>query len=202
MAAVSPALRDGIAAAQAQQFETARPLLERATAEQPDDPIGWFWLAIVSQSADAAIPCLRRVLAIDGTHAQAREALAKLLIAQAGAAASAGNRTAARELASEATELTPGAHSVWVAFAALSDDQNDRIKALRQASALSGDDLQIRTRLRQALLCRALLIAQTERVEARALFTEAAALDPDDARVWGALANLADSPGESLAPLR
>src|SRR5258708_23968375 len=90
MSEVSQALRAGIVAAQAGHFERARPLLEQATAESPADPIGWFWLAIASPSADAAIPCLRRVLEIDASHEQARGALPKLLIAEASRIPAAG----------------------------------------------------------------------------------------------------------------
>ena len=40
MSGISEVLRDGIAAAQAREFDQARPLLEQATAAAPDDPIG------------------------------------------------------------------------------------------------------------------------------------------------------------------
>src|SRR5436190_11854390 len=58
-------LRQGVVAAQNREFERARPLLQQVTTETPDDVIAWYWLAIASPSADSAIPCLRRVLAID-----------------------------------------------------------------------------------------------------------------------------------------
>ncbi len=109
MAPVSQKLRAGIAAAQAHQYGKARPLLEQVTEESPDDPIGWFWLAIVSPSAGVAMPCLRRVLTLDASHEQARAALAKLLLAEASTIASAGHRAAARDLAVEASGLTPRA---------------------------------------------------------------------------------------------
>ena len=92
MSPVGLALRHGVAAARAQQFERARPLLEQATTEAPDDAVAWFWLAIASPSADAAIPCLRRVLAIDQSHARAREVLTNLLVTEAKAGATAGDR--------------------------------------------------------------------------------------------------------------
>lgn len=202
MSAVTKALHDGIAAAQAHRFDAARPLLQRVTAESPQDPVAWFWLAIASPSADAAIPCLRRVLAIDPSHADAREALAKLLVTQATAVASAGNRSEARVLVTEASQLAPDARPVWLALAHFADDWNERVAALRHAVRLTPDDAQIRTRFRQALLVHSMMLAQTDRAAARALFREAAALDPSDPRVWQALATLADSPGESLQPLR
>jgi CheY-like chemotaxis protein len=201
MAAVSQKLRSGIAAAQAHQFARARPLLEQVTEESPDDPVGWFWLAIVSPSADLAMPCLRRVLKLDASHEHARAALAKLLLAQASTIASAGRRAAARDLVTEASQLTPRAQPVWLALAVLTDDSSERINALRQAVALAPDEPTVRTRLRQALLARGLMLS-TDRPAARACFREAAALNPSDPRVWQSLANLADTPAELVDALR
>jgi CheY-like chemotaxis protein len=202
MAPVSQKLRAGIAAAQARQFGKARPLLAQVTEESPDDPIGWFWLAIVSPSADSAMPCLRRVVMLDSSHEQARTALAKLLLAEASTIASAGDRAAARDLVTEASQLTPRAQPVWLALATLSDDPEERINALRQALAIAPDEPQVRTRLRQALLTRGLMVSMDHRPAARACFREAAALNPSDSRVWLALAKLADSPSESVDALR
>jgi CheY-like chemotaxis protein len=201
MAPVSQKLRAGIAAAQARQFGKARPLLQQVTEESPDDPIGWFWLAIVSSSADQAMPCLRRVLKLDASHEQARTALAKLLLAEANMIASSGLRAAARDLVTEASQIAPRAQSVWLALAVLSDDPDERINALRQAVAIAPDDQQVRTRLRQALLTRGLMLSM-DRPAARACFREAATFNPGDPRVWLALAKLADSPADSVDALR
>jgi CheY-like chemotaxis protein/tetratricopeptide (TPR) repeat protein len=202
MSSVGQALRDGLAAAQAKQFDRARALLERVTAETPEDPVAWFWLAIASPSADAAIPCLRRVLAIDPAHAQAREALIRLLVTHARALAAAGRRADARAHAAEACAVAPDVATVWQTLVAISDDQVERIDALRRVSELTPDDVQTRTRLRQALLARGVMIASTDRAEARRRFREAMALDPTDVRVRQALANLAESRSEWLDALR
>jgi twitching motility two-component system response regulator PilG len=202
MSAVNEALRHGIAAARARQFGRARPLLEAAVRESPGDVIGWFWLAIASPSVGAAIECLRRVLEIAPSHEQARAALAKLLMREGSAHATAGNRAAARALVAEASQLTPGDQAVWLALAALTDDVDGRLSALRQAAAITPDDPNVRARLRQALLARGVAFLYTDRLVARACFREAVSLDPDDPRVWQALANLADSPAESIEALR
>jgi twitching motility two-component system response regulator PilG len=201
MSGVSPSLRDGIAAAQARQFDRARPLLEQATAAAPADPVGWFWLAIASPSAGEAMRCLRRVLEIDSTHEQARNGLVTLLQTEAQRLAAAGSRADARDLAAEATRLAPGAQSVWLSFAALSDDQKERLDALRKAVAITPDDVQLRTRLRQALLARG-VTPSIDRAEARACFKEAAAINPNDPRVWQALAKLAETPADAVDALR
>ncbi len=195
-------LRDGIAAAQAKQFDRARTLLEQVAKESPNEALAWFWLAIASPTADAALPCLRRVLTIDPSHAQAGAALAKMLVSHAATVAAAGHRAEARALAIEASTLTPASDVVWLALASLTDDQGERIEALRQAVALNPEQPQIRTRLRQAILYRALMIGKTDRAEARLLFREAAELDPRDPRVWQALANLADTPSDAIEALR
>jgi len=201
MSGVTASLRDGILAAQARQFDRARQLLEQVTAEAPGDPVGWFWLAIASSSASDAIPCLRRVLELDGAHEQARAALTRLLQSEAQRLAASGARAEARAYAAEATRLTPDTQAVWLALAGLTDDQKERLDAMRQAVRISPEDNGLRTRLRQALLARGVMPA-TERAEARACFREASQLNADDPRVWQALAKLADTPAESVEALR
>ena len=199
---LATALRHGVIAAQARDFERARPLLQHVTEKTPDDVIAWYWLAIASPSADSAIPCLRRVLAIDRDHALAREALSRLLIAEARNAATAGRREDARSLATEATALSPGDIATWRAVAELATSQVERIDALRRMVQFSPEDAAIRTQFRQALLARAVVIARTDRVEARVRFQEVAALNPSDTRIWQALCNLADTRDEQAKYLR
>src|SRR6187431_647887 len=177
-------LRQGVVAAQNREFDRARALLEQVTLETPDDVIAWYWLAIASPSADSAIPCLRRVLAIDDEHAPAREALSLLLISEARSAAAAGNRAGTRSLINEATDLTPDLAAPWQAMAELATSQVDRIDALRRLVTLRPDDATHRTQLRQALLARAVTIAGDDREEARSRFREAAELNPSDVRIW------------------
>jgi CheY-like chemotaxis protein len=201
MSGVTASLRDGILAAQARQFDRARQLLQQVTVESPDDPVGWFWLAIASESASEAIPCLRRVLELEGAHEQARAALTKLLQSESHRLAASGARADARALAVEASRLTPDSQAVWLALAALTDDAKERLDALRQAVKIAPDDAALRTRLRQALLTRGVMPA-TDRAEARECFREASQLNADDPRVWQALAKLADTPAESVEALR
>jgi CheY-like chemotaxis protein len=201
MSGVSQSLRDGIAAAQARQFDRARPLLEQATAAEPSDPVAWFWLAIAAPSPGAAMKCLRRVLELEPTHEQARNGLVTLLQTVAQRLAAAGARVEALDLAAEATRLAPNSQSVWLSIAALTDDQKERIEALRKAVAITPDDAQLRTRLRQALLARGVM-PSIDRAEARTCFKEAAAINPNDPRVWQALAKLADTPAEAVDALR
>jgi twitching motility two-component system response regulator PilG len=199
---IATALRHGVIAAQARDFERARPLLQHVTERTPDDVIAWYWLAIASPSADTAIPCLRRVLEIDEAHALAREALSRLLIAEARSAASAGRRDDARALASEATTLSPDSAVTWRALAELATCQVERIDALRHLVRLQPEDAGLRMQFRQSLLARAVMIARSNRTEARARFQEIAALTPSDTRIWQALCNLADSRGEQAKYLR
>ena len=195
-------LRQGVVAAQNREFDRARALLEQVTTETPDDVIAWYWLAIASPSAETAIPCLRRVLSIDEGHAPAREALSRLLISEARAAAAAGIRDRVRAFTTEATELTPDLPAPWQAIAELATSQIERIDALRRLVKIAPDNGAWRTQLRQALLARAVMIASDDREEARGRFREAATLNPADVRIWQALANLADSDEGRLPPLR
>ena len=199
---LATALRHGVIAAQARDFDRARPLLQHVTEKTPDDVIAWYWLAIASPSAEAAIPCLRRVLAIDDGHALAKEALSRLLIAEAHNAASAGKRQEARALAMEATSLAPENTATWRTLADLATSQVERIDALRRMVQFSPEDAGIRTQFRQALLARAVMIARTDRDEARARFQEVVALNPADTRIWQALCNLSDTKEEQAKYLR
>jgi twitching motility two-component system response regulator PilG len=196
------ALQQGVLAAQAREFDRARDLLQHVVNETPDNVLAWYWLATAAQSADAAINCLRRVLTIDNAHQPAREALARLLVAEARTTAASGNRDNACALAIEATELQPDAVHTWRTLADLAESHIDRIDALRRIFALAPDDTGVRTQLRQALLARAVMIANSDRNEARSRFREAAALNPSDPRIWQALCNLASSREEQLQSLR
>ena len=189
-------------AAQARDFDRARELLQQVTTETPNNVLAWYWLATASPSADDAIGCLRRVLTLDQGHAPAREALARLLVAEARTRAGAGKRDIARALATEATELQPDAVLTWRTLADLANSHVDRIDALRRVVALAPDDTAIRTQLRQALLARAVMIANTDKAEARRRFREAAALNSSDPRIWQALCNLAANREEQLQCLR
>lgn len=201
MATALKQIREGITAAQAKQFDRARVLLEQAAKESPNDALVWFWLAIVAPSPDAAISCLRRVMALDAAHDQAREALATLLVTQA-AATSHTDRGQARALLVEASRLTPAAENIWLGLAAVTENHDERIDALRHAVPLAADQPHVRTQLRQALIYRATMLAQIERPKARAMLCEAADIDPHDPRVWWALSQLADTPAEAVEPLR
>ena len=195
-------LRQGVVAAQNCEYERARALLQQVIAEAPDDVNAWYWLAIASESGEAAIPCLRRVLTIDDGHGPARDALARVLIAEARAAAATGKREAATTLVMEAASLTPEVAAPWQAMADLATSQVERINALRRLVAIVPGDTGRRTQLRQALLARAVTIASADRVEARSRFREAAILNPSDVRIWQALCNLADSEDDRLQSLR
>ena len=199
--ALNQKLKEGIEAAQAQQFDKARALLQPLSKTRPNDPLVWFWLAIAAPSIGNAIPCLRKVLEIDANHARARAELARLLVSQSAAFAAAGKQDEARSFADEAATLTPDIDSVWLAVAAVSDRWPVRLESLRRAFALNPAQA-TRTKLRQALLYQATMLTNSERGEARTLFREAAELDPSDIRIWQALAQLADTPAEALSAAR
>lgn len=194
-------IRDGIAAAQMREYDRARELLHAAIAEHDSDATVWYWLAIASSSAEEAVPHLRRALEISPDHAESRDALARMLLAQAGAVAGS-DRAAARRLATEASQFAPEAPWVWSALAAMTDDPTERLNAIRQASALNPSDQELRAKLRQALVYRGSMIASSARVEAKRLFEEAVAIDPTDARIREWLAHLSDSVAEAIASLR
>jgi tetratricopeptide (TPR) repeat protein len=197
---VDPRLREGIAAAHARRLDEARVLLQEAVTATPDSALGWFWLAVVATTADAAISHLRRSLALDPSQQAARQALAKLLLAQASRMAKS-DIPGARALADECAGLAPEIEAVWLAVASLAEDRPVRLNALQRAYAINQTDT-TRDRLRQTLLHEAVSAASRDRASARRLFREAATLGPEDARIWRALVQLADSAPEALATVR
>jgi twitching motility two-component system response regulator PilG len=194
-------LRDGIAAVQAKDFGNARALLQPVAEAFPNDARPWFWLAVASPSADTAIPCLRRVLTIDAGHAQARSALAKLLLTHAASLVTAGRRGEARGLVTEAASLTPDTDRVWVALAIVSDDLATRLDALRRAHAINALPA-TRAHLVQAMLQQAAASSASSRTDAHALYEEVLALDAADLRAWHGLMQLAATTAEALEIVR
>jgi twitching motility two-component system response regulator PilG len=200
-AALIRRLKDAVAAVHAKDFESARVLLKPVAEACPNDARPWFWLAVASPSAESAIPCLRRVLDIDATHAQARQALAKLLLTQGAALMSAGRRDQALATVSEATSLTPESDRVWVALAVVSSDPAVRLDALRRAHTINPLPA-TRTHFLQALLLRARALATNDRDAARASYHELLALDPRDLRAWHGLTDLATTTSDALETAR
>ena len=202
IAPLSRSLRDGMAAALARDFEAAYTLLQQATTESPTDLGAWLWRAVASPSPADAVSCLRRVLAFEPTHAQAQQALARLLVAEATAAAGTGQQAQAVMLAREAADLAPDFDAAWVGVATISTDPDERLDALRRANDLAPDVTKTRMLLRDALLLSGVTAVAVDPDRARERFREAAAIDPTDPRVWQALARVARSAGESLDALR
>jgi len=200
-AALIRRLKEAVAAVHAKDFESARVLLQPVAEACPNDARPWFWLAVASPSADAAIPCLRRVLDIDPLHAQARQALAKLLLTQAASLMSAGRRDQALALVNEATTLTPDTDRVWVALAVVSSDPALRLDALRRAHTINPLPA-TRAHLLQALVLSAQAVAATSAEGARALYTELLGLDPRDLRAWHGLTDLTATTAEALETAR
>lgn len=199
---LSRCLRDGLAAAHTGQFDAARALLEQASVEAPHSALAWFWLGISSPTPSAAIRCLRRVLEIDPAHVQARETLAKLLVIEA-VAVSRRSRDEARRLLADAAHAAPSVAAVWIALAALSEAPAEQQKALRRAVVLAPHRTDLRHRLHGAVMHEAVLLAKRgSKVDARRLFREAADLDSHDARVWQALAHLAEKPADAIEAWR
>jgi len=196
------ALRDGMAAALARNFDLAYQLLQQATTESPADVRGWLWRAVASPSPADAISCLRRVLVFEPSHVQAQDALGRLLAGQATTMAADGQAAQAAALAREASELAPESDAAWMALATVSENPQERLDALRRAHAVNPQAAHVRVQLRDALLHGGITSAGAEPDRARELFREAAGIDPTDPRIWQALARVASSAGDALEALR
>jgi twitching motility two-component system response regulator PilG len=201
-AASGRAFQDGMAAVYACEYDRARPLLERAVRETPTNVTAWFWLALSAPTALVAMPGLRRVIELDPKHADAGEVLGRLLAVQATSVA-ATNRGKARQLLAEATRVAPDVEPVWIALADISDQPDEVVNALRRAVHLDPANRDLAKRLQTHLLRDAVASAKAGHKDAaRTVLVEAAALVPDDPRVWTALARLAVTDADRIEPLR
>jgi twitching motility two-component system response regulator PilG len=162
--------------------EVARTLLQEAVDAAPENPAAWFWLAVVSPTAEAAISHLRRVLAIDASHVAARDALAKLLLAQA-----ERMREATRRLFREAAVIAPEDPRIWRAVVQLAETPAEALAAVRDLLKSAPDFAEGRIFLRDALVA-----------DARA---QASAGDHATAHErWQELKALGGDPGAEAAP--
>lgn len=198
----SRALRDGMAAALAREFDCAYKLLQRATSESPGDVRAWFWRALASPNQAEAVSCLRRVLLFEPGHEQAQHALARLLIAEAASVASSGQADRALALAKEAVELFPDSDAIWIGYAAVCPVPSERLAAVRRAADINPHAPDIRQLLRDALLHSGVTVAGAHPDQAQELFREASTIDPDDVRVWQALARVATTARDAAVALR
>ncbi len=198
----SRALRDGMAAALAREFDCAFKLLQQATAESPGDLRAWFWRALASPNQAEAVTCLRRVLLFEPGHEQAKHALARLLVAEATTAASSGHPDRALTLGREAVDLDPDSDTIWIGYAAVCQVPADRLAAVRRAAEINPNTAHVRPLLRDALLHCGVSLAGAHPDQAQQLFREASTIDPDDVRVWQALARVASTARDAALALR
>lgn len=71
-------LKQGIEAARARDFSTARTLLEQVVARDERNEIAWFWLAAVVESAEEKRAYLAKVIAINPHNERARRLMEQL----------------------------------------------------------------------------------------------------------------------------
>jgi twitching motility two-component system response regulator PilG len=186
-------LRDGIAAARAQRLDDARALLQQAVDADPDNPLAWFWLAVVASNAEAAASHLRRVIALEPSHVAAREALAKLLVAQADRM-----REAACRLYREAAAIGPHDVTIWRAVLQLAGTPGEALAAVRDVLAVAPDFPEGRTFLHDALSADARAHAAAgDRAAARERWHEVTTLDDRNIEAWIGLATSTDDEAQA-----
>lgn len=71
-------LKTGIEAAQSGNKIIAHHILEQVVSKDPENEMGWMWLASVAETVDERRECLRTVLSINPNNDRARQALSKL----------------------------------------------------------------------------------------------------------------------------
>ena len=71
-------LRTGIQTAQSGNKAIARRILEQVVAQDPQNELGWIWLASVVDAPSERRECLQKALAINPNNERAKQALDKL----------------------------------------------------------------------------------------------------------------------------
>ncbi len=184
--------REGVAAAQAGDFERADTLLAAAAQQSPNDARIWLWRAACASNADGAMPFLRRALGVVPDHAVARRALGTLLVAR-GAELVASNRPAARDALIEACGLVSENTRAWLLLRDACDDEAERLAHTRRAAATLPASEEIRSCLRDDLVRRAVTASRVNRRDdAREALREAVVVAPLDVQLWLALAHVSE----------
>jgi CheY-like chemotaxis protein len=125
-------LREGITAAKAGDKVSARALLRQATVLYPEEEAAWFWLAYVADNPDDRLACLRQILHINPKQAQARSVLIKALMQAAANSARSGDKSKARALLTELTDLEPQNEEAWLWRASVSSTYKDVTDCLQR----------------------------------------------------------------------
>ncbi len=133
-------LQDGIAAAKEGDKASARTLLLKSAELDPHNEIPWLWLAYIADDAQQAIFYLKHTLEIDPVQEQARAGLRKALLYEGISLAKAGDKTAARELLLEATELDPNNEITWLWLASVADSTENAIICLERAIEINPEN--------------------------------------------------------------
>jgi len=167
-----PALQEGIAAAKAGDFETARKLLHEAAESVPGQDVAWMWLARIAPNPDQAMACLQRVLAGDPTHAAARAALPAIRLQAGIVAAKLGDRYRARSLLTDLVADEPNNEVAWLWLAHVADSPESAVACLERVLEIAPNHqnaraglCHFRALLPEAHECPLCLHRQSEKIE-------------------------------------
>ena len=130
-------LREGIATAQSGNKIRARAMIRQVVAQQPENEIGWLWLANLAPEPAEASECLRRVLSLNPENKHAKGSLPNTLVRAGAAAAQAGDALAARKLLNEAVHLDARNELGWLWLAGVSASAQDSVRCLQRVLELN-----------------------------------------------------------------
>ena len=110
-ASVQTLLQDGMTAAKEGDVELARRSFAKVVQHDPKHEYGWLWLALVVDSTEQSIYCLKRVLELNPTNERAQKALLHLqeTISAAGAELASSRPRSIAEVEPETTDVKPEA---------------------------------------------------------------------------------------------
>ncbi len=180
----------------------AQSLLQEATALSPNDVRLWLAMAQVAPAPADAVTALRRVLAIDASHAGARAAMKKALKASATREQSDGRSAQALSTWREVCELDDADVQAWAARAELADEAEAVESATRLNALQPGHPVAARV-LQAGLSDRALEAMRTGEMEqALPLLRQAVIYDQDNERLWSALGQATSDVDERIDAFR
>lgn len=183
--------------ARAGRTAEAAALVQRAAGLEPDRALPLLWLATLEADDEAADARIAQALDLDLEPPPWRTASGELLVALA-LKRRARHPLRALEILAEASHALPRDPRVWLAMAVTTESGATRVTCLERAHELRGlGDGRIRPELLSAAVASARDMARNGRPSAAsAMLVRAAALAPDDVRLWALAARLA-SPFEA-----
>jgi twitching motility two-component system response regulator PilG len=133
-------LRSGVVAARAGDREMARQLFLQVVENEPRNESSWMWLARLSDTPEAALECLEKVLEINPKNEKALEAIITARLQVGITAVKAGRKSDAYILLQQVVDQDPDNETAWLWLASTTDSAEKSLSYLERVLELDPDN--------------------------------------------------------------